>query len=193
MPLIRFLPFNLDLQSFLNLPIYSTVVLPFMHLGNDHERPVQLKKSRCLAVALFLNFPGALVIWWVHSTAIHIPYSFSFFSFSWQHTCLTQRTSSFPLRKSLPLEQVSQDGLFFLALFNLKSSMNNTWLMGFMSFVSLYQALIFRNTWVGVNVISINSKGDKESPWMIPRINFMFLGNCPPTPLLSQHFALSEQ
>ena len=82
---------------------------------------------------------------------------------------------------------------FFLALFNLKSSMNNTWLMGFMSFVSLYQALIFRNTWVGVNVISINSKGDKESPWMIPRINFMFLGNCPPTPLLSQHFALSEQ
>lgn len=82
MPLIRFLPFNLDLQSFLNLPIYSTVVLPFMHLGNDHERPVQLKKSRCLAVALFLNFPGALVIWWVYSTAIHIPYSFSFFSFS---------------------------------------------------------------------------------------------------------------
>lgn len=145
MPLIRFLPFNLDLQSFLNLPIYSTVVLPFMHLGNDHERPVQLKKSRCLAVALFLNFPGALVIWWVYSTAIHIPYSFSFFSFSWQHTCLTQRTSSFPLRKSLPLEQVSQDGLFFLALFNLKSSMNNTWLMGFMSFVSLYQALIFRH------------------------------------------------
>ena len=106
MPLIRFLPFNLDLQSFLNLPIYSTVVLPFMHLGNDHERPVQLKKSRCLAVALFLNFPGALVIWWVYSTAIHIPYSFCFFSFSWQHTCLTQRTSLFPLRKSLPLEQV---------------------------------------------------------------------------------------
>ena len=70
---------------------------------------------------------------------------------------------------------------------------SETWLMGFMSFVSLYQALIFRNTWVGVNVTSINSKGDKESPWMIPRINFMFLGNCPPTPLLSQHFALSEQ
>lgn len=74
------------------------------HLGN--ERPVQLKKSRCLAVALFLNFPGALVIWWLYSTAIHIPYSFCFFSFSWQHTCLTQRTSLFPLRKSLPLEQV---------------------------------------------------------------------------------------
>ena len=36
--------------------------------------------------------------------------------------------------------------------------MNSRWLMGFMSFASLYPALNFRN------MITINSIGDKESP-----------------------------
>ena len=42
--------------------------------------------------------------------------------------------------------------------------MNNKWLMGVMSFASLYPALILRNTRVKGNMITINSNGGKESP-----------------------------
>ena len=42
--------------------------------------------------------------------------------------------------------------------------MNSRWLMGFMSFASLYPALNFRSTRVKGNMITINSIGDKESP-----------------------------
>ena len=46
---------------------------------------------------------------------------------------------------------------------NFRSSTNNRWLMGFMSFASLYPADIFPSTWVKGNMITINISGDKES------------------------------
>ena len=46
-----------------------------------------------------------------------------------------------------------------------------------MTFASLYPALIFHSTGTRVkgNMITINSSGDKESPWKIP----LLMSTCP--------------